>query len=89
MYESKRHPPIPRVHFIRRLLGHFLAAIALLATSLFAGMAGSNISNILRGVTPSLTRQCSWEAWGRLMRRSRMAERCLLVCTPYMLGWSS
>ncbi len=40
MYESKRHPPIPRVHFIRRLLGHFLAAIALLATSLFAGMAG-------------------------------------------------
>lgn len=40
MYESKRHPPIPRAHFIRRLLGHFLAAMALLATSLFAGMAG-------------------------------------------------
>lgn len=40
MYESKRHPPIPRAHFIRRLLGHFLAAMALLAMSLFAGMAG-------------------------------------------------
>lgn len=40
MYESKHHPPIPRVHFIRRLLGHFFAAMALLAMSLFAGMAG-------------------------------------------------
>lgn len=40
MYESKRHPPIPRAHFMRRLLGHFLAAMALLAMSLFAGMAG-------------------------------------------------
>lgn len=40
MYESRRHPPIPRVHFIRRLLGHFLAATAVLCTSLFGGMAG-------------------------------------------------
>jgi hypothetical protein len=40
MYESKRHPPIARAHFIRRLLDHLAAAIALLAISLFAGMAG-------------------------------------------------
>ena len=40
MYESKLHPPIPKAHFIRRLIGHFAAAIALLATSLFAGMVG-------------------------------------------------
>lgn len=40
MYESKRHRPIPRVRFIRRLLGHFFAAMSLLAMSLFVGMAG-------------------------------------------------
>lgn len=40
MYESKRNPPIPRGHFVRRLIGHFLAAAGLLAGSLFVGMAG-------------------------------------------------
>lgn len=40
MYESRRHPPIPRAHFIRRLAGHFFAAMTLLAASLFAGMTG-------------------------------------------------
>jgi hypothetical protein len=40
MYESKLHPPIPRVHFIRRLIGHFAAAMALLVGSLLAGMVG-------------------------------------------------
>lgn len=40
MYESRRHPPIARVHFVRRLLVHFLAAVGLIAASLFAGIAG-------------------------------------------------
>ena len=40
MYESKVSPPIPRVHFIRRLVGHFAAAMALLAASLFVGITG-------------------------------------------------
>ncbi|MBH9577263.1 hypothetical protein I7X39_10175 [Inhella sp. 1Y17] len=40
MYESRRHAPIPRAHFMRRLLGHFLVALGLLAASLLAGMAG-------------------------------------------------
>lgn len=40
MYESKHHPPIARSHFVRRLLGHFVAAVGLLAASLFVGMAG-------------------------------------------------
>jgi len=40
MYESKVYPPIPRVHFIRRLVGHFAAAMALLAASLFVGITG-------------------------------------------------
>lgn len=40
MYESKRHPPIPKAHFIRRLLFHFLVAASVLSASLFAGMAG-------------------------------------------------
>ncbi|PYC24593.1 hypothetical protein DMO17_11025 [Aquipseudomonas alcaligenes] len=40
MYESKYCAPIPRAHFIRRLLIHFLAAIGLLAASLLVGMVG-------------------------------------------------
>lgn len=40
MYESKRHPPIAQVHFLRRLLGHFATALALLGASLLVGMAG-------------------------------------------------
>lgn len=40
MYESRRHKPIPRAHFVRRLLGHFLVAAGLLTVSLGAGMAG-------------------------------------------------
>jgi hypothetical protein len=40
MYESKHHAPIARALFVRRLLGHFLAATGLLAASLIVGMAG-------------------------------------------------
>lgn len=40
MYESKRHPPIARAHFMRRMLGHFIVAMTLVAASLWAGMAG-------------------------------------------------
>ena len=40
MYESKRHPPIPKAHFIRRVLGHFFVAMSVLGASLVAGMAG-------------------------------------------------
>lgn len=40
MYESKQHRPIPRAHFIRRLLFHFATAMTLLLGSLLAGMAG-------------------------------------------------
>ena len=40
MYESKTHPPIPRERFIRRVLLHAAAALALLLVSLVLGMAG-------------------------------------------------
>lgn len=40
MYESKSHSPIPRAHFVRRLIGHFFVAVGLLGVSLFVGMAG-------------------------------------------------
>jgi hypothetical protein len=40
MYESRHHRPLPRAHFIRRLVGHFLAAVALFAVSLGGGMLG-------------------------------------------------
>ena len=40
MYEPKTHPPIPSHLFIRRVLLHFAAALALLLASLVLGMAG-------------------------------------------------
>lgn len=40
MYEPKTHPPLPRRHFRRRLLLHFLAASSLVVGSLAIGMAG-------------------------------------------------
>lgn len=40
MYEPKVHPPIPPARFVKRVLLHAAAAIALLLLSLFVGMAG-------------------------------------------------
>jgi len=40
MYESRRHHPISRPHFMRRLLQHFAAATGLVLVSLLIGMAG-------------------------------------------------
>jgi len=40
MYEPRHHPPIPRRHFIRRMVLHFLVVCALVVGSLLAGMAG-------------------------------------------------
>jgi hypothetical protein len=40
MYEPITHAPIPRHHFIRRVLRHAAAAAALLLLSLALGMAG-------------------------------------------------
>ena len=40
MYESKRHPPIPKAGFATRLLIHLGLAVGLLAVSLGAGMLG-------------------------------------------------
>jgi hypothetical protein len=40
VYESRKHRPISRPHFLRRLLLHILGASALLLGSLGLGMAG-------------------------------------------------
>jgi hypothetical protein len=40
VYENKKLPPLPRPHFLRRLLLHFLAAVALVLASLGIGMVG-------------------------------------------------
>jgi len=40
MYEPKTHPPIPRKQFVRRVLLHAAAALALMLVSLMLGMAG-------------------------------------------------
>ena len=40
MYEPKVHPPIPRERFVRRVLLHAAAALAVLILSLMLGMAG-------------------------------------------------
>lgn len=40
MYESRKHPPLPRTHFARRLAWHVAGAAALVLGSLLLGMAG-------------------------------------------------
>jgi hypothetical protein len=40
MYESRRQRPLPRAHFVRRLLLHGAAAGGLVLGSLLIGMAG-------------------------------------------------
>ena len=40
MYESRKHPPLARMQFLRRLVLHGLVALALLFGSLLVGMAG-------------------------------------------------
>ncbi|TAL07175.1 MAG: hypothetical protein EPO03_05660 [Porticoccaceae bacterium] len=40
MYERKTHPPLSRIRFLKRVLLHAAAALALLLLSLLAGMAG-------------------------------------------------
>ena len=40
MYESRRHEPISRPHFMRRMLLHSAAAMGLVLVSLLIGMAG-------------------------------------------------
>jgi hypothetical protein len=40
MYEHRKRAPIPRQHFIKRLLLHFAVALALGLVSLGLGMAG-------------------------------------------------
>ena len=40
MYESRKSPPLARQRFIRRVLVHLLAALALFALSLALGMWG-------------------------------------------------
>jgi hypothetical protein len=40
MYESRKHPLLPLPRFLRRMFLHLLAALALVAASLAAGMLG-------------------------------------------------
>jgi hypothetical protein len=40
MYESRKYPPLPRKHFIRRLALHAVSAVGLLLGSLLIGMTG-------------------------------------------------
>ena len=40
MYESHHQQPIPRRHFVRRLIVHFIGSMALITVSLFLGMLG-------------------------------------------------
>lgn len=40
IYESRKHPPLPRIHFLRRLALHVAGSTGLLLGSLLIGMAG-------------------------------------------------
>jgi len=43
MYESKKHTPIARVQFLRRMVNHMAAAFGLIIASLIFGMTGYRI----------------------------------------------
>jgi hypothetical protein len=47
MYEHKSHPLLPRKLFVRRLLGHGLAGLIVIAASLGIGIAGYHITERL------------------------------------------
>jgi hypothetical protein len=40
MYEHRKHPPLPRPLFVRRMLRHLAAALCLVIVSLAIGMVG-------------------------------------------------
>ena len=40
MYESRKHRPLPRAHFLRRVIAHFAIAMGVLLGSLGLGVAG-------------------------------------------------
>ena len=40
MYEARHQKPIPRRHFVRRLIMHLIGSLALIVVSLFLGMLG-------------------------------------------------
>jgi hypothetical protein len=40
MYESRTQKPLPRRHFVRRMILHFLGSMTMIASSLFIGMLG-------------------------------------------------
>lgn len=40
MYETRKHPPLPRVRFLQRLVLHVAGAAGLLSGSILIGMAG-------------------------------------------------
>jgi hypothetical protein len=40
MYESRKHPPLPREQFLMRMLNHLVAAFGLIVASLLLGMMG-------------------------------------------------
>ena len=40
MYEPRHERPIPRQHFVRRMMLHFIGSLSLITGSLLAGMIG-------------------------------------------------
>jgi len=40
LYEPRHQQPIPRHHFVRRLIAHFVGALAIIIVSLIIGMLG-------------------------------------------------
>jgi hypothetical protein len=40
MYESRKHPPLARVQFLKRMLAHLAATVGLIIASLIFGITG-------------------------------------------------
>lgn len=84
MYEPRHHKPIPRRHFVRRMIIHILLSTGLIAVSLAAGMIGYAYYEGLGWQDAFLNAAMLLGGMGRWSLRRRMEENCLPDCMPSM-----
>ncbi|HLE32280.1 MAG TPA: hypothetical protein VJB38_06720 [Bacteroidota bacterium] len=87
MYEPRHQRPIPRRHFVRRLLSHLLASMALIVVSLFLGMLGYHHYEQLPWRDAFLNAAMLLGGMGPLSSRKQTAANCLPASMLFIPGW--
>ena len=74
MYESRKNPPLPRIHFLRRLALHVAGVLGLLLGSLLIGMAGYGYFEDMAWrdafLNSAMLLSAAWSTIGRPSRRA-------------------